>query len=181
MSVIAIVSSPEMGGNTDMMVKAAAEGAKANGKDVKVYYINKLKNARGCQACYGCKAKGQGCVVKDDIKEILDDIMASDGVILSVPVYFGQPSAQYRIFEDRLFGYLKADFSSICPSKKMAVFTAAGTAGADELADQIEKRMQSFFKFESVGQLAVITKNDKKYVENNADVQAQCRAIGAKF
>ncbi|MCI2074669.1 MAG: flavodoxin family protein [Candidatus Methanomethylophilus sp.] len=181
MSVIAIVSSPQIGANTDMMVQAAAEGVKSVGKDVKIYYINKMKNARPCQACDFCKAKGQGCAVKDDIKEVLDAIIDSDGVILSVPVYFGQPCAQYRMFEDRLYSYLKGDFSSICAPKKFAVFTAAGTAGADTLADEIEKRMTGFFKFECIGKVSAITKNDKKAVENNADIKAQCKAIGAKF
>lgn len=181
MSVIAIVSSPERGGNTETMVKAAAEGVKANGKDVRYFCINKMKNARPCQACNACKAKGQGCIQKDDIKEVLDAIIDSDGVILSVPVYFGQPCAQYRTFEDRLYGYLKGDFSSICPPKKFAVITAAGTAGADDLADQIEKRMESFFKFECVGKVSAITKNDKNYAANNADLLAQCKAVGAKF
>ena len=41
--------------------------------------------------------------------------------------------------------------------------------------------MTGFFKFECIGKVAAITKNDKKAVENNADIKAQCKAIGAKF
>ncbi len=39
----------------------------------------------------------------------------------------------------------------------------------------------SFFKFEPVGKIAMVTGNDRKYAENNAEIVAQAKAIGKKF
>ena len=63
----------------------------------------------------------------------------------------------------------------------MAVITAAGSAGADALADKIEGTMKNYFKCEPIGKIAVVTHNDRKFSENDADLVAQAKALGKKF
>jgi len=111
MSTVVIIGSPRKG-NSETIALAMAEGAKENGNAIKTYYLNKMKNVKGCQSCYGCKKTGK-CVVKDDQSEILEALRDADSIILSTPTYFGQPSAQYRMLEDRFFGFLNGDFSRI--------------------------------------------------------------------
>ena len=61
---------------------------------------------------------------------VLDAIREAESVILSAPVYFGCPCAQYRLLEDRFYSFLNADFSSnVAAGKKLAV-----TAAFDNLA-----------------------------------------------
>ena len=64
MSIVAIVSSPRKNANTDFLVNAVAEGAKENGKDVQTFYLNTLKDKKGCQGCDACKKNGGTCVTK---------------------------------------------------------------------------------------------------------------------
>ena len=86
------------------------------------------------------------------------------------------------MLEDRLYGFLKADFSvSFEAGKKVAVITAAGSVGADALADKIEGTMKNYFKCEPIGKIAVVTHNDRKFSENDADLVAQAKALGKKF
>ena len=180
--IVAIISSPRKNGNTDFLVNTAAKAAEENGNEVQTFYLNKLANKKGCQGCNACKMNGGSCVTKDDLTPILDAIRDADGIILSSPVYFGEACGQYRMLEDRLYGFLKADFSiSFNPGKKVAVITAAGSAGADALADKIEGVMKGYFKCEPVGKLAVVTKNEKDFSEKNADLIAQAKALGSKF
>lgn len=180
--VVAIVSSPRKNANTDVLVKAAADAAKENGNDVEIFYLNPMANRKGCQGCNACKAGDGPCVVKDDLTPVLEAVFDADGVILSAPVYFGEACGQYRLLEDRFYSFLKADFSTkFAPGKKVAVITAAGSAGADVLADKMEGVMKNYFKCESVGKLAVITKNDKKFAESNPDVIAKAKELGKKF
>ncbi len=180
--IVAIVSSPRKNANTDFLVNTAANAAKENGNDVEIFYLNTMTNKKGCQGCDACKKNGGSCITKDDLTPVLDAIRDADGVILSTPVYFGEACGQYRMMEDRFYGYLKADFSiSINPGKKVAVITTAGSAGADKLADKIEGVMVNFFKFESVGKLAVVTHNDRKFSENDADTIAKAKELGKKF
>ena len=181
MGIVAVVSSPEKNGNTDAVVNRIAESARANGKDVQVFYLNPMGNRKGCQACFACKAKGR-CVQKDDLTPVLDAIREAEGIILSTPVYFGEACGQYRLLEDRFFSFLDGTFAlNISEGKKVAIVTAAGSEGADKLADKIEGVMVNYFKCQSVGKIAFSTGNDKGYAAANTDIMAQADAIGKRF
>ena len=181
MAIVAIISSPRKDSNTGALVNAAAEAAKENGKEVIVFNINDIKDKNGCQACNACKGSGN-CIQKDGITPILNAIRDAEGLIVSSPVYFGQPTAQYRIFEDRLYGFLKAGFvPSIDAGKKLAIFTTAGSAGADKIADQMEFAFVNFLKFQCVGKMPVVTQNAPDFVAKNPDLLAKAKEIGKKL
>lgn len=182
MTIVGIISSPHKNGPTAFAVNAILDAAKAEGKDVKVFSINPMADRKGCQACNGCKRNGGTCVVKDDLTPVLEAVRDAESLVISAPVYFGEACGQYRLFEDRMFGFLKPDFTpSFAPGKKVAAVVAAGSAGADELADKMLGVMKGFFKCEPVGKIAMITANDIKFAENNADVKAQCAALAKKL
>lgn len=182
MAIVAITSSPQKNANTEFVVKTIAKSAEENGKEVVYFDINSMANRKGCQACDACKKNGGKCITKDDLTPLIDAVKDSEGVIISSPVYFGEACGQYRLFEDRLYRFFGvAPEDSIAPGKKVAVVTAAGGGGADELADKMCGHLVSFFKFEPVGKIAMVTGNDRKYAEKNEEVIAQAKAIGKKF
>ncbi len=120
MKIVALVGSPRKGGNTDTLLQKVVEGFKSLGGEADTFYLNDL-NLRGCQACYSCKKTGK-CVVKDDTARIFQAIDAADAVVIGSPVYFGRFTAQLALVMDRLFAYLKPDFtSSLAPGKKYGV------------------------------------------------------------
>lgn len=123
MKIVGLVGSPRKEGNTDTLLQKALEGAKSQGAETTILYLNEL-NIRGCQACYACKKTGH-CVVDDDMKKVYETINESDGIILGSPVYFGRLTAQTALFMDRLYAYLKPDFTnSLAAGKKITlVFT----------------------------------------------------------
>lgn len=182
MTIVGIISSPHKNGPTAYAVSAILDAAKADGKDVQVFYINPMANRKGCQGCNGCKRNGGSCVIKDDLTPVLEAVRGADSIVVSAPVYFGEACGQYRLFEDRLYGFLKADFScSLAPGKKVAAVVAAGSAGADELADKMLGVLKNYFKFEPVGKIAMVTGNAMDYAEKSDDVKAQCAAIAKKL
>ncbi len=159
MRIAAIVSSPETGGNTEAVVNRIAESARENGNEVNVFRLAPMTDKKDCKACMKCKSQGR-CVQEDDLAPVLEAIRESDGVILSTPVYFGAATGEYRMLEDRFFSFLDARFKLNIPEgKKVAVVVAAGSAGAEQLADRIEGVMTSFFKCQSVGKIAFRTGN----------------------
>ena len=181
--IVVILTSPRKGANSDTIALKMAEGAEKNGKSVKVYRINDLENKKGCQACMGCK-KAAKCVIKDDIGEILEEIRGAEGVIIGVPDYFGQPASQYRMFEDRLYGYLGADFvPNIEAGKKVAVAVTCGGGydGAVAIANNIEGVFANFLKFQPVGKIVMKEGFAPNVAAENADVMAEALAIGSKF
>ncbi len=183
MSIVAVISSPRKNGNTEAIVSSIIEGAKENGKNVEIFRINPMTNRRGCQACMGCKKAGH-CVINDDLTPVLDAIRNADGVILSTPDYFGEACGQYRLLEDRMFGFLNGDMSiNINAGKKVAIIVTCGSAyeGAVKLADKIEGSMVNFFKCESVGKIVMTDGGPPNAASENKEILTQAKAIGKKF
>jgi multimeric flavodoxin WrbA len=183
MSIVAIVSSPKDGGNSDTIVQSVIEGAKENGKDVKVYHLNHLKRAKGCQDCLSCKSTGK-CVLKDDQAEILDAIRDSEGIVLSTPLYFGESCAQLRLLMDRFYGYLGADFKpNIAAGKKVVTIVTygGGTDSANALAAKIEGTLVGMLKFQPIGKIVFSDGHSKDAAAKDVKVLAEAKAIGKKF
>lgn len=178
--IVAVVSSPRKGANSETILNAMVEAAKGKGHDVQVFNVATLKDRRGCIACMGCKKAGK-CVLKDELTPVLDAIREADGVILSTAVYFGQPTGQYRLLEDRFFSFIDGSFTPNITPKKLAVIVTAGSAGAEELANQITGRMVSFFKFEPIGNVTMVDGNPPHAAEQNPEILAKAGEIGSKF
>ena len=105
--IIGIIGSPRKNGNTAYLVEKALEAAKEAGADVESYHLGKMK-IEPCNACDICKMTGE-CPKDDDINEILSKLQKAQGVIIGSPVYFGNVSAQLKMFIDRSRP-LRADF-----------------------------------------------------------------------
>jgi multimeric flavodoxin WrbA len=123
MKIVGLAGSPRKNGNTDTLLQKVAQGAKTQGAETTLFYLNDL-NIRGCQACYACKKTGK-CAVNDDMTGIYRAIDEANAVIFGSPIYFGRFTAQLAPAMDRLFAYLRPDFtSSLAKGKKYGlVFT----------------------------------------------------------
>ncbi len=97
--IIGIIGSPKKDGNTSYLVETALESAKSAGADTDIINLGSL-NIEPCVGCDICKAMGE-CGITDDIKEILEIMMESDGMIIGSPVYFGSVTSQLKILIDR--------------------------------------------------------------------------------
>lgn len=85
--ILAVVSSPRKGGNSEMLVDRFIEGAKESGHTVKKICLREKKIAP-CIACEACLRNGGTCVQKDDMADILQKIIDADTIVLSTPVYY---------------------------------------------------------------------------------------------
>jgi multimeric flavodoxin WrbA len=105
--VLGVLGSPRRGGNTDLLLDAALEGASEAGAEVEKVVLDSL-TVRPCTACQGCR-DGVRCVFDDDMVPLYSKIESADVIILASPVYFEAVSAQAKAFIDRcqLFWYRK--------------------------------------------------------------------------
>lgn len=99
--VVAFVGSPRRKGNTSDVVNKVLEGAKDQGAEAKVYFLNDM-NIRGCQNCLYCR-KNEGCPIKDDMVEVYSQIKTADAVVIGSPIFIHQVSAQTKLLLDRLY------------------------------------------------------------------------------
>ena len=59
------------------------------------------KHIEYCTGCFNCKRNGGGCIHNDDMKELLDEVLESDFLLFSYPLYcYGMP-ASLKAFADR--------------------------------------------------------------------------------
>ena len=179
--IVAIVASTRAKGQGAAIVSKMADVAKAQGNEVEIFNINKLDNLKGCQACMGCKKNVGKCIRNDSLTPVLDAVAAADSLILCTPDYFGQPCAQYRTFEDRLYGFVGPDFKPTITPKKVAIVVNAGSgAGADACVNSISNIMTNFFKSEVIGSL-IYTEADKGSFADNAEYQAIAEDLAKKL
>jgi multimeric flavodoxin WrbA len=97
--IIGIVGSPRTGGNTEFLVETALKSAEAAGADIDIINLGS-KDIEPCVACDICKATGE-CAIYDDMREIMDKLLESDGMIIGSPVYFGSVTSQLKMLIDR--------------------------------------------------------------------------------
>ena len=99
MKVVGIYGSPRKGGNTDILLDKALEGARSAGAEVTPIYARKLEMG-GCLECGGCDKTGK-CVVKDDMREVYPLLESADVIFLASPIFFYSMSAQVKAIIDR--------------------------------------------------------------------------------
>ena len=92
--IMIINGSPRKNCNTALMLKKAMEGATAAGAEAKLIHLYDY-NFCGCKSCFACKLKNSKtngvCATRDELRPVLEEVMASDGIILGSPVYFALP------------------------------------------------------------------------------------------
>lgn len=123
--IIVLNGSPHKTGNTMSLVNEVLKTIENKEIEIKTYNLNTMQIS-GCHGCYACKKTGK-CIIKDDMQQIYQDIDDADGIIFATPVYICQMTAQLKLAVDRLFPYLKEDYSSyLSPNKKVLFVVTYG-------------------------------------------------------
>ena len=105
MNIIVINASPRKKGNTAKLCENVAEGSASKGADVE--YINLYDyDFKGCMSCFACHLKknidNPLCFWRDDLKEILEKCLKSDGIVIGTPIYYGSITSYAQAFLERL-------------------------------------------------------------------------------
>jgi FMN-dependent NADH-azoreductase len=98
--VLGLSTSPRKGGNTDVMLDSALEGAREAGATVEKIHTPSL-NINPCQACNSCFKAGR-CVQQDDMQGLYPKLLTFEGIILAAPIFSMNLAAQAKIIIDRL-------------------------------------------------------------------------------
>lgn len=97
--ILIISTSPRENGNSETLANQFAQGAKEVGHNVEkiVLYNKSIGFCKGCLACQ----KNKGCVIKDDVQDILEKLLDADVVVFATPIYFYEMSGQMKTLLDR--------------------------------------------------------------------------------
>ncbi len=106
MKLLAVNGSPRKKWNTARLLERVVEGAASQGAKAGLIHLRDLKYG-GCLSCFHCKdPKGKSygrCVLKDDLREVLDRAHQADLLVLGTPFYFSVETALMRAFLERLW------------------------------------------------------------------------------
>ncbi|NLZ39244.1 MAG: flavodoxin family protein [Firmicutes bacterium] len=147
MLVLGIAGSPRRNGNTEILLDEALKGAREAGAETEKIVLSKLTYSP-CIACDKC-AKTGICVLKDDMQEVYDKIVAADAMIFASPNYFYNVSAWAKAAIDRAQALWARRYKLKDPllrqNKKGYFISVAATKGARLFKGSIWT-MQYFFE-----------------------------------
>lgn len=154
MKTIIINASPRKNWNTAQLLKSAQKGAESAGSETEYIDLYDLKFT-GCRSCLACKRKGAErckCYWKDDLSPLIDRITQAQSLIIGSPIYFGEPTAQFRALLERLlFVMLSYDnYSTYFTSKvNVGLIYTMNASGAyvETLIKPMAKNMEGLFRF----------------------------------
>ena len=104
MHVLIIQGSPRKNSNTKKVTEKFLNHLKTIIPDLNITtHTLTQKNIQFCTGCYNCLRKGLNtCPHNDDVLPMYKQMKASDGIILTTPVYLMHVTAQMKKFLDRL-------------------------------------------------------------------------------
>ena len=134
MNVLILMGSPRLQGNTAELCRPLIEELEAGGASVS-YVTLEDKDIAPCRGCYACQNVGgeYGCVQKDDMYAVVDEILRADLIVLATPIYAWYCTAQMKNVLDRHYGLNKFYGSaegSLWAGKKVAILATHGYRGA---------------------------------------------------
>ncbi|MBD3180997.1 hypothetical protein GF312_01825 [Candidatus Poribacteria bacterium] len=103
--LLALVGSPRKGGNTDTLVDEAVYVFYKAGGEAEKIYLNSvhIKPCQGCFACMENDGLDSVCIQQDDMMGIYQKMFEADFVLWATPIYMWSPTAQMKLYLDRLF------------------------------------------------------------------------------
>ena len=185
--ILILCSSPRRNGNTNTVVQWCIEGASAAGAEVECIDVAHLsyKN-NGCIACYGCqKSDKYECVVQDDATPILKRIPDFDMLVFATPIYYCGPSAQLKLFMDRMFCLVKinpetGEASNVSPDQSLAVIATAGGELKDGL-DLLEQTFKAIADFSGAKLQSLLIPHapfDPQQFKSNTELMQKAQTFG---
>jgi multimeric flavodoxin WrbA len=173
--IIGFSGSPRQSGNTAWSVLQILGGAKQAGAETVMFSAGE-QDITPCRGCLGC-VKGGGCVMKDDMQKIYATLKDADALVLGMPIYMGQMTAQAKAFTDRLFAQITPRFSPRFKEenagKKLILAFTQGNPDAEKFKTYIDYTAQMFEMLEFKVQDVVIVAGTRSADAKNMDGLAE--------
>ena len=146
MKVLGIMGSPRMQGNTDLLLDEALKGAESQQAQTEKIIADKL-NITACKEYYACLKDGN-CVIKDDMDDIYDKLLAADVIIVASPMFFYTVSAQLMVLISRCQALWARKYvlKNMDIPEKAGAFIAVGATRGEKLFDGAKLTMKYFFQ-----------------------------------
>lgn len=180
MRVLILMGSPHLHGNTAELCKPFVARLEEQGAQA-VYIPVEEKSVNPCLGCYACQnvAGDYGCVQKDDMWDIVREIIAADCIVLATPIYSWYCPAELKAVLDRHYGLNKFYGSaegSLWAGKKVAIIATHGCEG-DYATSPFETGVQRLCEHSGLGYIGMYSVRDE---DNIASFQTEAAVKGVR-
>jgi multimeric flavodoxin WrbA len=100
--IVAFGASPRKGGNSDILLKTMAKGAREAGVDCRVIWLRDYTFS-GCIGCEKCRKEGVCIGLHDGMNLLYSPVIKARGMIWVSPVHNYNITAWMKAFIDRLY------------------------------------------------------------------------------
>ena len=162
MHITTLLGSARKKGNTATVLRWVEKELETSDHDVERIYLNN-KSVRGCLGCAKCRENPDeiACVQKDDATDIMQRMIASDGVLFASPVYFWGFTSQIKALIDRGYSlvtnYHQPGHTSLMEGKRIGLLVTG--------ADAYEQNAEGLFTaFDRITDFLLARKTGELYV-----------------
>lgn len=94
MKILILNGSPKKEKSDTMCITRAFLEGMQDGREQQVHVLHVIdRHIEPCTGCFACMHNGGDCIHEDDMREILEEILASDLLVWSFPLYcYGMPA-----------------------------------------------------------------------------------------
>ncbi len=186
MKVLGISSSPRARSNSEALLDAALEGARAAGAEIEKLKVAPLSIAP-CRACDAC-IRNVRCVIQDDFQAVYDLLMSVHRLIFATPIAYMSANAQAKCLIDRTQCFYNRkyvrheDIPSEFP-RRGAVITVSGRKHPKTFAG-LSLTIKYFFdslQMEMVGELCCPGLDAQAEAARRPDLLERARGLGERL
>ena len=183
MKVICIIGSPNENGSTVCVIDEVIKGLGCENIETKKYLLDKM-NIGFCKGCNSCETSRQ-CVQRDDMDILIKAIFESDIIILASPSYWGDVTAQMKVFIDRSLPICNAKTGNTpVPDGKVGIGIAIRAGNSrDENQHIIDtfRHYCSHLEIKMIGEFTAEGINNLSDIQNNQDKLSQAFDLGKRI
>lgn len=179
MKILILMGSPRLNGNTAELCKPFIKRLEERGAQVSYIPVEEL-DISPCRACYASQnISGEyGCVQRDDMYEIVREMIATDCIILATPIYSWYCPAKLKAVLDRHYGlnkYYGSAEGSLWAEKKVGIIATHGYEG-DYATSPFETGVERLCKHSNLEYVGMYSVQDE---DDLASFQTESAVAGA--
>ena len=183
MNIVGFSASPRSTGSTAWAVETLLSGARSHGAQTRSWSSANL-DLQPCRACFACRTSDRTCVMQDDMPGVHASLLEAQTLVLGMPIFMGQMSAQAKIFVDRLHALFAPRFSPTFQEKNagkgLVLAFVQGNPDPDLFRTYIDGTVQLFRTLEfEVRESLVITGTRSGHACEQEGLGDRLKGIGA--
>ena len=181
MKIIGFSGSPNKNGSTTTLVSKVLKIAEENDHNTSFYKLNDL-NINPCQDCGYCK-KNEGCDLDDDMNPLNKEIEEADYIIVGSPIYYGEVSAQTKLFTDRFFSVFNSKTRDFNGKKAILIYTHGDPdpKAYQGYAEHQKTHLYNFMNFDVVNTLIAPGLHSKEELLEKEEIIKKAENIAMKI